>query len=198
VSGQEYVWLGWQQRQVKSILATLPADGWTRLSAGGGGTGPRWYDWRWLPLTPALESDWCRWLRVRRSLRDPTDLTAYVVFAPQVTTLPEVVGVAGSRWTIESGFEEAKGAVGLDHDEVRSWTGWYRHITLSLWALALLPSMRTGTITGEALKKVCSPHRRRVRWGRSRPGAASPPAARPRMAALALAVSLGRAADRPS
>jgi len=52
------------------------------------------------------------------------DLTAYGVFAPQATTLPEVVGVAGSRWTIEGGFEEAKGAVGLDHDEVRSWTAW--------------------------------------------------------------------------
>jgi SRSO17 transposase len=88
---------------------------------------------------------------------DPTDLTADVVFAPQVTTLPEVVGVAGSRWTIESGFEEAKGEVGLDHSEVRSWTGWYRHITLAMWALALLTSMRAGTITVEALKKSLQP-----------------------------------------
>jgi hypothetical protein len=30
VSGQEYVWLGWQQRQVKTFLATLPEEGWTR------------------------------------------------------------------------------------------------------------------------------------------------------------------------
>jgi SRSO17 transposase len=36
--------------------------------------------------------------------------------------------------------------VGLDHDEVRSWTGWYRHITLVMWALALLTVMRAGTI----------------------------------------------------
>ncbi len=45
---------------------------------------------------------------------------------------------AGRRWTIESSFEAAKGEVGLDHYEVRSWAGWYRHITLALLALALL------------------------------------------------------------
>ena len=125
-----------------------------RLSAGDGAQGPRWYDWRWLPLTPPVEPGWCRWLLVRRSLSDATDLTAYVVFAPQVTTLPEVVRVAGSRWTIECGFEEAKGEVGLDHDEVRSWIGWYRHLTLAMWALALLTSMRAGTIAVEAGKKL--------------------------------------------
>jgi SRSO17 transposase len=37
--------------------------------------------------------------------------------------LTEVVQVAGTRWAIENGFEAAKGGVGLDHDEVRSWTG---------------------------------------------------------------------------
>jgi SRSO17 transposase len=157
VSGKEYVWLGWRQRQVKTILATLPEDGWNRLSAGDGAKGPRWYDWRWLPLAAPLAPGWCRWLLVRRSLTTPMELTAYVVFAPQAATLPEVVGVAGSRWTIESGFEEAKGEVGLDQYEVRSWTAWYRHITLAMWALALLTVMRAGTIAVEALKKSLPP-----------------------------------------
>ncbi len=86
VSGKEYVWLGSQQRQVKTLLASLPAEGWTRLSAGDGAKGPRWYDWRWLPLAVPLEPGWRRWLLVRRSLSAPTELTAYVVFAPQATT----------------------------------------------------------------------------------------------------------------
>ena len=46
VSGKEYVCLGWQQRQVKTILAALPADGWTRRSVGEGADGPHRYDWR--------------------------------------------------------------------------------------------------------------------------------------------------------
>jgi SRSO17 transposase len=150
VSGQEYVWLGWQQRQVKTLLATLPEDRWTRLRAGDGAKGPRWYDWQWLPLADPVDPQWRRWLLVRRSLSTPTELTAYVVFAPQATALAEVVRVAGSRWTIESSFEAAKGEVGLDDYEVRSWTGWYRHITLAMWAYALLAVLRAGAMAIEA------------------------------------------------
>jgi SRSO17 transposase len=153
VSGKEYVWVGWRQRQVKTVLAALPAEGWTRLSAGDGAKGPRWYDWRWLPLAAPLEPGWCRWLLVRRSVSTPQEVTAYVVFAPDETRLEEVVRVAGTRWAIEQLFEAAKGEVGLDHYEVRSWTGWYRHTTLAMWALALLAALRAGAIAVEVLKK---------------------------------------------
>jgi SRSO17 transposase len=153
VSGKEYVWLDGYQQQVKTVLAALPAGGWTRLSAGDGMKGQRWYDWCWLPLADPVEPAWRRWLLVRRSISDPQDLTAYVVFAPQQTALEDVVWAAGTRWTIESCFEAAKSEVGLDHYEVRSWTGWYRHITLVMWALALLTVLRAGVIAVEALKK---------------------------------------------
>jgi SRSO17 transposase len=157
VSGKEYVWLGGQQRRVNTILAALPEDDWSRLSAGDGAKGPRWYDWRWLPLAEPLEPTWRRWLLIRRSISDTTEMRAYVVFAPQETTLEAVVRVAGARWTIEQLFEAAKGEVGLDHYEVRSWTGWYRHITLAMWALALLTVMRAGAIAVETFKKNLPP-----------------------------------------
>jgi len=161
VSGKEYVWLDWHQRQVRTVLAAVPQEGWTRLSAGEGTKGPRWDDWRWLPLAEPLASGWCRWLLVCRSISEPKELQAYVVFAPQDTTLAEVVRVAGTRWPIESSFEAANREGGLDHDEVRSWTGWYRHITLALWALALLTVLRAGTIAVEALKKSLPPPQER-------------------------------------
>jgi SRSO17 transposase len=157
VSGKEYVWLDWQQRQVKTILAALSEEGWTRLSAGDGSKGPRWYDWRWLPLADPMEVDWRRWLLVRRSISEPSELRAYVVFTPQNTVLADVVRVAGTRWAVESCFEAAKGEVGLDDYEVRSWTGWYRHITLAMWALALLTVLRAGALAVEALKKSLPP-----------------------------------------
>jgi SRSO17 transposase len=157
VSGKEYVWLDWYQRQVKTVLATLPEAGWSRLSAGDGTKGPRWYDWRWLSLAEPLEPGWCRWLLVRRSISDPSERQAYVVFAPQDTILEQVVRVAGTRWTVESCFEAGKGEVGLDHYEVRSWTGWYRHITLAMWALALLTALRAGAIAVATLKKSLPP-----------------------------------------
>jgi SRSO17 transposase len=153
VSGKEYVWLGWQQCQVKTVLASLPANDWRRHSAGAGAKGPRWYDWCWVPLAAPMLPAWRRWLLVRRSVSEPTELTAFVVFAPQATTLAEVVQTAGTRWTIESSFEAAKGEVGLAHYEVRSWTGWYRHITLAMWAYALLTSVRAGHLQESALPK---------------------------------------------
>jgi SRSO17 transposase len=157
VSGKAYVWRAGRQHQVKSILAALATEGWDRLSAGAGAKGPRWYDWRWLPLAKPWQPDWRRWLLVRRSLSDPTELTAYVVFAPQETALANVVRVAGSRWTVERSFEEAKGEVGLDHYEVRSWTGWYRHITLAMWAYALLTVLRAVQLPIEEAPKKTLP-----------------------------------------
>ena len=46
VSGKAYVWRAGRHQPVKTILATLEAEGWCRLSAGDGAKGPRWYDWR--------------------------------------------------------------------------------------------------------------------------------------------------------
>jgi hypothetical protein len=68
---------------------------------------------------------------------------AYVlVFAPTGTSLEEMVKAFGARWTVEQCFEEAKGEVGLDEYEVRSWHGWYRHVTLSMLAMAFLTALR--------------------------------------------------------
>jgi hypothetical protein len=48
-----------------------------------------------------------------------------------------MVHVSGGRWHIEEDFENAKD-MGLDHYEVRSWIGWYRHITLVMLAHGFL------------------------------------------------------------
>ena len=150
VSGKEYVGRAGRQWQVKTLLAMLEEENWYRLRAGDGTKGPRWYDWRWLPLSTPLHPHWRRWLLVRRSLSDPTERTAYIVCAPAGTALDTVVQVAGRRWTVEQCFEEAKGEVGLDQYEVRSWTGWYRHIPLAMWAYALLTVLRAAHLPAVA------------------------------------------------
>jgi hypothetical protein len=62
------------------------------------------------------------------SCRMPSCSMIYIL-SWRLCPLAEGVQTAGTRWTIESSFEAAKGAVGLDHYEVRRWMGWYRHIT---------------------------------------------------------------------
>jgi hypothetical protein len=107
-------------------------------------------------LNPPLQEGFERWLLVRRSVEDPEELTAYTVFCVEGTTLGALARVAGSRWRVEIGFEEAKGEVGQAHYEVRSWHGWYRHVTLSLFAHALLAAIRAEGIDIEAPQKGAS------------------------------------------
>ena len=52
--------------------------------------------------------------------------------------LAAIVGAHGERHRIEELFEEGKQEVGLAHYEVRSWTGWHHHMTLTLLALWFL------------------------------------------------------------
>lgn len=142
VSGKETVWINQMQWSVTSIVTDLPADGWERISAGAGSKGLRWYDWQRLELSAPAQAGWQRWLLLRRSISDPSAVTAYRAFAAASTPLTELVRVAGTRWTVEESIQTAKGEVGLDHYEVRSWTGWYRHMTLALWAQAFLAVIR--------------------------------------------------------
>jgi SRSO17 transposase len=126
------------QVRLADVAATVPAEAWQRLSCGEGAQGPRRYDWAAVPLRPALREGWVHGLLLRRHPERADELAYYLVYAPAGTPLTEIVRAAGARWTIDDLFKLAKGQVGLDQYEVRSWQGWYRHITLALLALAAL------------------------------------------------------------
>jgi SRSO17 transposase len=130
------------QIAAKDLATTEPADGWQRLSAGAGSKGERLYDWARWRLFRQQEQPWDHWLLVRRKISNPEELAYYVVFGPADTSLQTLALVAGQRWRIEECFEAAKQEVGLADYEVRSWHGWYRHVTLSMLALAFLAVMR--------------------------------------------------------
>lgn len=134
------------QPHADEIAATLPAEAWHVLSAGDGAKGPRTYRWAWTDL---LRLGWPGWRhallgRERLTPNAPGEYERayYVVFAPRAATLPDVVRVAGTRWAIEQGFEAAKQEVGLAEYEVRQYGGWYRYVTLALFAHAFLAVVR--------------------------------------------------------
>jgi SRSO17 transposase len=157
----------------------VPAGAWQRLSAGEGAKGPRLYDWVHLPCGwLAAPEGWQKGLLIRRKLAQPEAFSFYLTLAPEAAGLSDLVRVAGTRWTIEASFEAAKGEVGLDQYEVRSWTGWHRHITLAMLAHAYLAVLRCAA-GGEK------------RRGRSHSRSAA--AHRPRGAPSAVASGLGPA-----
>src|SRR5512139_3548416 len=51
----------------------------------------------------------------------------YVSNAPAGIAPRTMADMSGQRWPIETIFEAAKGEVGMDHDETRTWVGWHHH-----------------------------------------------------------------------
>jgi len=136
------VWHDGKQERADTLVAALPDAAWGTLSCGAGAQGERVDDWSCLRLPYASAIGMAHWLLARRSRSDPTESAYFRAFGPATAPLGELVRVAGTRWAIEESFEDAKGAVGLDHYEVRKWDAWYRHITLALLAHAYLEVTR--------------------------------------------------------
>ena len=157
------------RKRVDQLAHARARGDWQVLNAGAGSKGSRLFAWARIELAAPETSGWQRWLLVRRNLEEgvkPAEMASILVFAPTGTSLEEMVEAFGARWTVEQCFEEAKGEVGLDEYEVRTFHGWFRHVTLSMLAMTFLMALR---VTEEAiLKKSLSRH--------SRPPSQKPPA----------------------
>lgn len=143
------VWVAGQHQPVGYMAALLPESAWVVLSAGEGSKGTRLYEWTWVQFPEQTEawSERARWMLIRRSLVDPSERAYYRAAGPASMQLADLVRVAGSRWKIEEGLEEAKGVVGLDQYEVRGFRAWYRFVTLALLAHAILVVVRNMVLT---------------------------------------------------
>ncbi|HUP80649.1 MAG TPA: IS701 family transposase, partial [Pirellula sp.] len=138
--------------RVDEHLRELRSSSWKTLSCGAGTKGERIYQWAFIKYGSITSTGMQRSLLVRRSLTDPADLAYYFTLAPHETRIQRLVEVAGCRWAIEECFEQSKQNSGLDEYEVRSWHAWYRHITLSMFAHAMLSVLRNRVNT-KAQKK---------------------------------------------
>ena len=139
-------------QQVDEIAASLAPNDWQCLSAGAGSKGPRLYNWAVVPLKGTGIVGWGNYLVIRQNMEtgEKAPDTAYIlVFAPVGTTLQKMVEVIGDRWTVEECLKIGKSDVGLDEYEVRSWQGWYRHITLCMVVMAFLAVLRLSSQTLE-------------------------------------------------
>jgi len=142
VSSQQRLWVAFRQKRLDEFVQELPAAHWFRMSVGEGAKGPRVYDWAGISFGASLEGGLHRWVLFRRSVEKPEEYAYYMSLAPAGISGSDLAQAAGRRWHIESCFEAAKQETGLDEYEVRSWHGWYRHITLSMLALIFLSAVR--------------------------------------------------------
>jgi SRSO17 transposase len=142
VRANQYVWAGFRQSTVAALAKALPKRAWHTITIAAGSKGPRRYAWAGVPINSDRGPKWRRWLLFRRSLDDPENRAYYIAAGPRRTTLTGLAKTAGARWAVEGAFEAAKQEVGRADYEVRSWTGWHRHVTLSLLAQAVLAAVR--------------------------------------------------------
>ncbi len=128
---------------VVEIAQAVPHHEWETLTVAEGAQGERRYQffrqrvWECREDLPGREC----WLLMRRNL-DGSSLKYCLSNAPPSTPMLKMGQVGASRWHIETEFELEKSEAGLVEYEVRSWTGWYHHMTMALLAGAFLLQMQ--------------------------------------------------------
>ncbi len=80
------------------------------------------------------------WLIIRKDLKD-NEIKYQLSNAPVETSIDRLAQMSGSRYWIERTFEDGKGIAGLADYQIRSWTGWHHHMTMTLLAMLYLMSL---------------------------------------------------------
>jgi SRSO17 transposase len=131
-----------QETVISEVPERLKPNHWQRRSCGTGTKGFRVYDWA---LVNSAEPD--HQYMIRRSI-DDGELAFYHCCNPRHEGFGELIRAAGSRWPVEECFGAGKNEAGLDNYQVRLYHAWYRHITLSMLALAFLAVIRAAAKKG--------------------------------------------------
>lgn len=119
---------------LREIAEQTPVEPWESMSFTTSEKGPLWYQWRRLRIEMPTDGLGEQWLVLRRAPDAPHDVDFFVSNAGIDVSLAELAAAASMRHEIEHVFEETKSELGLADYEVRTWHGWYRHITLCILA----------------------------------------------------------------
>ncbi len=121
---------------VAALAASLPASSWYQRTVSEGTKGPITYAFARRHVTLCKEGlpDRTVWLVIKRSLGANPVSTYYISNAPASTPWRTFVWLSGLRWAIEQCFEEGKTELGMDHYEVRKYTGWHHHMVTTMLA----------------------------------------------------------------
>ena len=138
-------------RRIRADAAArlVPARAWMTASCGKGSKGDRDYAWAWLATASPRHT-----LLVRRHLRDPSaDLAFFYCYVPpgRAACCTTLIRVAGRRWPVEEDFQVGKGCFGLDESQVRTYTALWRHLVLSMAAMAVC-----AVTAADAAKRTCT------------------------------------------
>lgn len=128
---------------VRTFAQTLTALDWTRLEI-------RETERGWLIADFAAFRVWHSvdslpfqqvWLVVRRPVGEQGSIRFAFSNAPSDTPLTRLAMMQCRRYWVERAIEDAKSEAGLDQYQVRGWTGWHHHMTMTLLAMLYLKQL---------------------------------------------------------
>ena len=121
---------------VKDLAHNINDFFWYRRKVSEGTKGPIVYEFtrRQVILSAAGLPQKTVWLLIRRTLGGDPQYSFFISNASSSTRLKTLVWLSGLRWAIEQCFEEAKTELGMDHYEVRKFTGWQHHMLTCMLA----------------------------------------------------------------
>lgn len=146
ITNKHYVWIGFEQLRVSTLVKeSLNAGQWETLACGAGTKGARLYQWCQIMINGCEPEGWSHCILFRKPVgsKNSDDIAIFRCSAPaEKINLQSLASAAGQRWAIETCFEEAKDLLGMDQYEVRNWNSWYRHMTLVMLAHTFLSLTR--------------------------------------------------------
>jgi SRSO17 transposase len=121
---------------VATVAANLPASSWYCRKVSEGTKGPIEYAFARQRVTLCKEGlpERTVWLVIKRTVGVTPLYSYYISNAPVSTPWRTFVWLSGVRWAIEQCFEEGKTELGMDHYEVRKYTGWHHHMLTTMLA----------------------------------------------------------------
>jgi len=119
-----------------SFAKNLDSCFWYRRTVSEGTKGPVEYEFTKRNITLAKDGmPWKNvWLIIKRTVGGNPEYSYYISNAPVSTRLNTFVWLSGIRWSVEQCFQECKSELGMDHYEVRKYTGWNRHMLTCMLA----------------------------------------------------------------
>lgn len=131
---------GTEPTKVRDIKDQLSVEGWHHVFIRDTERRELWADMACLRVFPSenngLPGDEC-WLIIRKDTKSK-EIKYQLSNAPPDTSIDRLAQMSGSRYWIERTFEDGKGIAGLADYQVRSWTGWHHHMTMTILAMLYL------------------------------------------------------------
>lgn len=136
----EKVIKGTEPIKVRDLKNQLGSEEWHHVFIRDTERRELWADMACLRVFPieedGLPGGEC-WLIIRKDTKN-NEIKYQLSNAPADTVINRLAQMSGSRYWIERTFEDGKGIAGLADYQVRHWTGWHHHITMTLLAMLYL------------------------------------------------------------